>query len=217
MEKHDAVYLRVSTSSQDAENQRPDLERWLAAYGERPARWYADVGSGLNFERKNFARLMEDARAGHIDRLIVWRLDRLGRKPVEMLSLLEELGKLGVTFVSLRETIDMSQPIGRVVLGVLALFAAYEVEVKAERQAAGIARVRAENGGVCPWGGRREECATPEDKIQAIIGMHRLKMPQWQIARAVEVSVSTVQRTLAKLDRSSTGRRSRPPSIRAGC
>src|SRR6516162_7228542 len=82
----------------------------------------------------------------------LWRLDRLGRSAKGLLTLLDELQALGVRFVSLREGFDLSIPDGRLMAGVLASVAAYETEVRKERQLAGIARAKAEGK---TWGGRK--------------------------------------------------------------
>src|SRR5262245_46810175 len=80
------------------------------------------------------------------------RIDRLGTKAKGLLTLLEELQALGVGFVSLREGFDLATPAGRLMAGVLASVAAYETEVRKERQLAGIARAKEEGK---RWGGRR--------------------------------------------------------------
>ena len=74
----------------------------------------------------------------------LWRLDRLGRSAKGLLTLLDELQQLGVGFVSLREGFDLGTPAGRLMAGVLASVAAYETEVRKERQLAGIAKAKAE-------------------------------------------------------------------------
>jgi DNA invertase Pin-like site-specific DNA recombinase len=87
--------------------------------------------------------------------LTVWRLDRLGRTAGETIVLLDALEKRGVGFLSIRDGFDPSTPSGRLQRNILASVAQFETEVRRERQANGIAAVRAANGGKCPWGGRR--------------------------------------------------------------
>lgn len=97
-------------------------------------------------ERPGLEKLLADVRSGKVSKVCVWRLDRLGRTAKGLLTLLDELQVLGVGFVSLREGFDLSTPAGRLMAGVLASVAAYETEVRKERQLAGIARP-ATNGG----------------------------------------------------------------------
>jgi DNA invertase Pin-like site-specific DNA recombinase len=86
---------------------------------------------------------------------VVWRLDRLGRTVSGLARLFEELQARKVGLVSLRDGLDLHTAAGRLMAHVLASVAAYELEVKSERQRAGIEAARAENGGRCPWGGRK--------------------------------------------------------------
>ena len=71
-------------------------------------------------------------------------MDRLGRTAKGLLTLLDELQPLNVGFVSLREGFDLSTPAGRLMAGVLASVAAYEIEVRKERQLAGIEKAQAD-------------------------------------------------------------------------
>jgi DNA invertase Pin-like site-specific DNA recombinase len=133
------------------------LKAWAAqqeAKGEMVA-WYRDKASGTNFNRKDWQRLEADLTAGKITRLAVWRLDRLGRTAGETIRLLDQLEATGVGFLSLRDGFDPSTPSGRLQRNILASVAQFETEVRKERQMAGIAEARAENGGKCPWGGRK--------------------------------------------------------------
>ena len=95
---------------------------------------------------------MADVRRGKIKKVVVWRLDALGRTAKGLLTLLDELQQLGVGFVSLREGFDLATPAGRLMAGVLASVAAYETEVRKERQLAGIAKAKADGKS---WGGRK--------------------------------------------------------------
>jgi DNA invertase Pin-like site-specific DNA recombinase len=152
-----AIYVRVSSNQQDTRSQEKDLKAWAKrerAKGEKVA-WYKDKASGTNFKRKDWQRLESDLRTGKISRVVVWRLDRLGRTAGETIQLLDLLEGQGVSFISLREGFDPSTPSGRLQRNILASFAQFEAEVRKERQEAGIAAVRARHGGKCPWGGRK--------------------------------------------------------------
>ena len=77
-----------------------------------------------------------------MDTVVVWRLDRLGRSLKHLVTLLDELHAVGVSFVSLGEGIDCTTPAGRLQLHVLAARAEFEKARIAERVAAGLARAR---------------------------------------------------------------------------
>lgn len=192
----DAIYLRVSSSGQDTKSQEPDLETWADAQGGQ-VRWYRDKFTGTSLNRPDLQRLLKDARGGKVKRVCVWRLDRLGRTARGLLELLDELQLLGVGFVSLREGFDLSTPAGRLMAGVLASVAAYETEVRRERQLAGIAKAKEEGK---RWGGRR-----PGTRVRLTTekeGVIRLMRDKGQavaaIARTVGLTRNTVYRALAR-------------------
>lgn len=135
--QHVAVYVRVSSTSQDTRSQEPDLKRWAEAQGA-PAVWYRDKATGGTMDRPGWDRLMQAVRAGEVSAVVCWRLDRLGRTAAGLTQLFAELGELGVNLVSLRDGLDLSTAAGRLMANVLASVAQYEREVRAERQRAGI-------------------------------------------------------------------------------
>lgn len=198
-----AVYVRVSSSAQDLRSQVAELERWLAAYaGAARVEWYQDRASGANMERPEWRRLEAAIRGGAVERLVVWRLDRLGRTAAGLTALLEELTRLAVGFVSIREGIDLATPAGRMLSTILAGVAAYEREVLRERQRAGIAAAKAAGK---RWGGRKAGArwkVTPELERQAR-KMRDSGETVAAIARGLRVSRSTVY---AILDPESEGR-----------
>lgn len=137
-----ALYVRVSTVDQFTENQRDELERYAAARGWS-ATVFEDRGvSGAKERRAGLDSLLRAARQRKVDVVVVWRLDRLGRSLRHLIWLLDELGTLGVAFVSLGEGIDTSTPAGRLQLHVLGAIAEFERERIRERVRAGLVRAR---------------------------------------------------------------------------
>src|SRR5688572_15146746 len=110
--KATAYYLRVSSKAQDTKSQEPDLKRHEAGT-EGPTVWYRDTFSGKTMDRPGWGRLMEAVREGKIGRIVVWRLDRLGRTAKGLTELFHELGERRVGLVSLKDGIDLSTPAGR--------------------------------------------------------------------------------------------------------
>ena len=138
-----AVYARVSTLDQEPENQLVELRRYIAARSWPEAVEYVDRGvSGSKDRRPALDRLVRAATRREFDVLVVWRLDRLGRNLRHLVTLLDELQAIGVSFVSLGEGIDCTTPAGRLQLHVLAALAEFEKARIAERVAAGLARAR---------------------------------------------------------------------------
>ncbi|MUG93002.1 IS607 family transposase [Scytonema sp. UIC 10036] len=82
------VYYRVSTQVQkaDLEHQRQALETYAVNAGIAVDDWIKDLGSGLNFKRKNFLNLMKEVRMGEISHIIIAHKDRLCRFGFEFIE-----------------------------------------------------------------------------------------------------------------------------------
>jgi DNA invertase Pin-like site-specific DNA recombinase len=195
MDKHVAVYLRVSSKSQDTASQQSDLQRWVAAQA-KPVRFYRDAFTGMTMERPGFSRLEREIAAGNVSTVAVWRLDRLGRTAKGLTALFDDLVRRKVNLVSLRDGLDLSTPAGRLMANVLASVAAYETEVRSERQMAGIAAAR-EKGVKFgrPPGTRKSRI--PDAKRAAIIDHKAAGWRISDIARAVGLARKTVYAVLA--------------------
>ena len=97
-------------------------------------------------------KLIAELRAGLVERIVVWRLDRLGRTTRGLCQLFDELTERKVDLVSLKDGFSLSSPAGRLHARILASVAEYETEVRAERVAAGQAVARRKGK---KWAGRR--------------------------------------------------------------
>jgi DNA invertase Pin-like site-specific DNA recombinase len=206
-----AIYLRVSTRSQDAASQEPDLRLWVEAQKGAPVRWFRDKFTGNTMDRPGFQKLMHDVRLGKVDRIVVWRLDRLGRTARGLTALVEDLLKQGVDLVSLKEGLDLGTPAGRLLANVLASMAMFETEVRSERVVAGQVAARAAGkrwGGSPP--GRRLKVTAEQEKM-----MRRMRSEGegvTAIARATGLSRPTVYRILGGAEGKAVARRKRRPS-----
>jgi DNA invertase Pin-like site-specific DNA recombinase len=137
-----AIYARVSTTDQTAENQLLELRRYCEARAWSAVE-YVDTGiSGSKDRRPALDQLMADARRRKIDAVIVWRLDRFGRNMRHLVTAIEDLHNTGVAFLSLGEGIDTTTPTGRLMLGIMASFAEFEKARIVERVHAGLARAK---------------------------------------------------------------------------
>src|SRR5205823_10613982 len=83
-------------------------------------------------------RLMIDAKRRKCDVIAVWKLDRFGRSLKHLVNSLAELESLGVSFISLRDNLDLSTPSGRLMFGIIAAMAEFERELIRERVRAGL-------------------------------------------------------------------------------
>ena len=168
MDKHTAIYCRVSSSQQDTASQEPDLKRYESQDGS--CQWYRDKFTGKSMDRKGWNRLMDDVRTGKVSRIVCWRLDRLGRTAKGLTALFSELLERKVNLVSIRDGIDLNTPAGRLMAHVLASVAQYETEVRAERVLAGqaVARSRGKR-----WGGSKpgRRVKVTDEQVTTIVRM----------------------------------------------
>ncbi len=95
---------------------------------------YDDGGfSGGNMERPGVQRLLADVDAGKVDVIVVYKIDRLSRSLLDFMKMIERFNQTGVSFVSVTQHFNTTDPTGRMFLGILITFAQYEREVIAER------------------------------------------------------------------------------------
>ncbi len=194
MEKHTAIYLRVSSKQQDHASQLPDLERWETAHDGQVV-WYRDKFTGKTMLRPGMERLLADLRAGKVDRIVVWRLDRLGRTTRGLCQLFDELTERKVDLVSLRDGFSLSSPAGRLHARILASVAEYETEVRAERIEAGQAVARRKGK---RWGGSKKgwRWRVSDEQVVAIHEMKSAGRKIVHIAKVTGLSRPTIYRVL---------------------
>jgi len=141
-----AIYARVSTKDQSAENQLIELRRFCTSHAYEIVDEYVDVVSGSKAEadRPNFKRMMNDAYQHRFEMLLFWSLDRFSREgTVKSIHYLDQLESYGVTFRSLTEQyIDSSGMFKHVIISLLSTLAKQEKVRHLERVNAGIARAK---------------------------------------------------------------------------
>ncbi len=137
------LYARCSTQEQSVALQVDGLRAYATARGFEVVGEYVDEGvSGARAKRPALDRLLDEARRGRVDAVLVWKLDRLGRSLHHLLTILGELDELGVRFVSLDDAIDTSTAAGRLFMQMRGAFAEYELAQVRERTRAGVAAAR---------------------------------------------------------------------------
>ena len=142
--KRCAVYTRKSNEDgleqefNSLDSQRESAENYIKS--QKDNGWqllpehYDDGGySGGNTERPALKRLMADVKAGEIDIIVVYKMDRLSRSLLDFMNMAEFLEQHNVSFVSVTQDINTSTSSGRMMLNILMTFAQYEREVIAER------------------------------------------------------------------------------------
>lgn len=134
------LYARVSTlAGQSPEMQLVELREYSARRGWQVIEEYVDHGvSGAKESRPALNRLMADAKQRKFDVVAVWKLDRFGRSVAHVVVALAELEAIGITFVSLKDNLDLSTPSGRFMFQIVAAFAELERAMIQERVRAGL-------------------------------------------------------------------------------
>jgi DNA invertase Pin-like site-specific DNA recombinase len=191
--KRIAIYLRVSTSKQDTDNQRRELEAVAKRSGWDVVRVFEDAGiSGAKGrdKRPGLDAMLKAVNAKEFDMVCAWSVDRLGRSLTDLLGILQNLHDKGVDLFLHQQGLDTSTSAGKAMFQMLGVFAEFERAIIRERVHAGLARARAKGTTL----GRRPVKPSVEARIRALRadGMGMLK-----IGRTIGVGTSVVQRVLA--------------------
>jgi site-specific DNA recombinase len=153
------IYTRISTDEENQPTLRSQRERLqafcTAQEGWRIVAHKQDQATGTKLDRPGLQAALDLARAGAIDMLLVYRVDRLSRKVRQLAQLTEELDALHVVLKSATEPFDAGAAAGRMMLQMLAVFAEFEHATIVDRISAGIERRAKEGrwfGGRPPFG-----------------------------------------------------------------
>src|SRR5271154_169177 len=103
--KRAALYMRVSTLDQHPETQLYDLRQMAQQRGYQIVEEYTDRISGAKAKRPGLDTMMRDARRGSFEVILVWASDRIARSVKHFLEVLDELNRLNIEFISIREQI----------------------------------------------------------------------------------------------------------------
>ena len=136
-----AIYSRKSRFTGKGESIGNQVELCRSyirtAFGDQyadTAMVFEDEGfSGGNLNRPDFKRMMKAARDRQFKAVVVYRLDRISRNISDFSALIEELGRLDMDFISIRESFDTSSPMGRAMMYIASVFSQLERETIAER------------------------------------------------------------------------------------
>lgn len=178
-------YARVSTTGQTLETQL----QALAATGITNI--YSEKVSGVK-QRRELEKLLAKLKPG--DLVVITKLDRLARSTLDLLRIIDQIGKAGANFKSLGDSwADTTTPHGRLMMTVLAGIAEFERELIISRCAEGRERARSEGKRL----GGRDPKLTPHQTREVLTRLEAGDS-QRQIAKSFNVNVSTISRLNAK-------------------
>ena len=129
--KRIGAYIRVSTERQvegySIDGQITQIEQFCQFNGYDLVDIYADRGiSGKSMNRPALQRMLQDAKNGKLDCVIVYKINRLARNTSDLLTIVEELHRQNVEFFSLSERMEVKNSTGKLLLNILASFSEFE-------------------------------------------------------------------------------------------
>ena len=190
MSKAVAIYARVSTDRQTTDSQLLELREFVRRAKWKVYREYIDNGySGKNTQRPAFAEMISDARHRRFDLLVVWKLDRLSRSLIDLITTLDELGHLGIDFVSYDNQLDTSTPSGKLVFNIIGAVAEFERDIIRERVRAGLANARMK-------GKKLGRPQIPKSDQKKIIAFKNQGLSNRAIGKKLRIAESTVRNYL---------------------
>lgn len=170
-------YARVSSVDQSVDIQ---IEQLKSAGCDKI---FHEQRSGATAHRPQLQDCLTYVREGDV--LVVTRLDRLARSIVDLRTMVDHLEAKGVAFRCIHQNIDTSDAAGRLMLSILGAFAEFELDIRKERQAEGIAKAKAEGKY------RQKKKVTLEE----ILKLKAEGLGPAAIARRCKVGRTTVYRT----------------------
>lgn len=175
-------YARVSSSGQSLDIQNEELAK---AGCEKV---FAEKVTGRSTkDRHQLGEALDFVREG--DTLVVTRLDRLARSVGDLHQIIERLTSKGVSFKCLNQSgVDTDSSTGRLMLAILGAVAAFENDIRRERQAEGIAKAKA--------AGRYRGRPASVD-VSRVRELRSEGLGAAQIAREMKIGRASVYRALA--------------------
>jgi DNA invertase Pin-like site-specific DNA recombinase len=177
-------YARVSTIDQNLELQIDELKKAGCD------KIFQEKVTGTRKDRPELAEMLKMLRPG--DKVVVWKLDRIGRSFKHLIELIEHFKENKIEFISLKENIDTTSATGKLIFNIFASLSEFEREMISERTKAGLAAARARGR----EGGRPK---VKKEKIDLALKMYKSK--DYSISEIIEatgIGKTTLYRYLSK-------------------
>ena len=190
--KRAVIYGRVSTKTQDTQNQIRELKKVAKRQGWNVTHQYIDhgiSGSKGREARVQFNYMLKDAVRKEFDIIMAWSVDRLGRSLQHLVEFLDEIHAKGVHLYLHQQGVDTTTPAGKALFQMSGVFAEFERAMIQERVRAGLSRAKAQGKTL----GRPK---IPPRTERAILKARQKGTGIIAIANQVGCGVGTVQRIL---------------------
>ena len=179
-EKKIGIYCRVSTREQANSGYGIDVQKSkIKGYMEvfdietKKVDYYIDEGcSAKNMKRNQLCRLIEDIKEDRLEIVIIYKLDRLSRSVIDVYRLIEMMIDHGCNLISVMDNIDIRTANGRMLVGLLAIIAQWELETILERTLDGLSEIANQGkfpGTRIPFGYDKEEGRLQINQAKAAI------------------------------------------------
>ena len=189
MKKAAAIYVRVSTPDQHVESQLYDLRELASQRGFEIVHEYEDRGvCGKKARRPGLDLLMADARRKKFSVVLVAAFDRIARSTRNFLQVIDELDSMGIEFISRRENVDTSGPMGRLFVTIISAIAELERSLVVDRVKSGMRRARLE--------GRQIGRSRLDVNREQVVIDRRSGMSLTQVAKRHNISRASVCRLM---------------------
>ena len=185
-------YQRISTHSQDIENQTDSIDTQIDRLGWDCVGEYKEIMSGTKSRdtRPQLRQLLKDSKSRLFDFVIVYDLSRLGRSTVDVINTIHELEEVGVHIFVVKESIDTSTSQGKIFSQFITIFSSMERDMIVSRQKESIKRIR-EKGG--KWG---KGNLISQEKRDEIVSLVSQGVSYRTISKDLNVSLGSVSYTL---------------------
>lgn len=183
-----AIYIRVSTEDQKLDSQADELKMYCDLRGWREFETYSDKLSGVK-TRPAFERMLRDIRDGKVERVVCYKLDRIGRSLTHLAMFVDELATRKVPLICTSQGIDTtdSNPAGKFQLAVLMAVAEFERGIILERVNAGLASAKRR-------GVKLGRPGTQDDRVQEARRLRASGMTLQAIATQLGMSYGSVHK-----------------------
>lgn len=186
-------YIRVSTDSQDCENQKLGIESKAAALGIKIDKYIEDAGiSGTKEpEQRALGGCLKKLKSGDI--LICSELSRLGRKLFMIMRILEHCMKCGAKVYTVKDGYELGDNIqSKVMAFAFGLSAEIERDLISQRTKEALLRLKKQGKKLGREAGSRNKKRKLDDKIEIINDLLIKKVPKTKIAKQLKVSIPTL-------------------------
>ena len=185
-------YQRISTDSQEIENQTNSIDSQIERMGWDCVGEYKETISGMKSRdtRPQLRKLLRGSKKRLFDFVIVYDLSRLGRSTVDVINTIHELHEVDVNVFVVKNSIDTSTSQGKMFSYFISIFSEMERDMIVSRQKESIKRKR-ELGG--KWGRGN---LISQEKRDKIVSLQSNGVSYRDISKEVNVSLGSVQYTL---------------------